>query len=411
MRINGGRLEPEEFSAFVKALRDAFDPKEFQIMLRDEMGWRILDREADDGFFTLMLNKAENDEETQALLLATLTKKPKSSLLNDFARQVGFSLQKQPSTTTSVPPPSANPSIQPSTQSPLERRVSELHSSLQPVLWRTLMEKRERQICLITVQGWEKAHGTGFLLGPDVVMTNYHVLKDVIDGPIPQSRVFLYFDYKLKEDGKTLESGSEHQLANDRWLLDHSEQDDLDKQSTEQCVDVDERHLDYALLRLKRKAGEELIDGTKRDWIEIPEMEYGFKPSTALLILHHPKGGTLTFDIDTRSVIEENTTKTRVRYTTNTERGSSGAPCFNANWELVALHQSGDPDFTHSAHYNQGIPIAAILRRLKRLGNEKYLGVHRKKTVRAKVPTEKPRPSAPQVKQVRSGACDESESA
>jgi hypothetical protein len=32
-------------------------------------------------------------------------------------------------------------------------------------------------------------------------------------------------------------------------------------------------------------------------------------------------------------------------------------------------------------------------------------------SVRAKVPTEKPRPSAPQVKQVRSGACDESESA
>lgn len=379
MRIKGHTLGTEDFDTFVNALRDAFGPKEFKIMLRDKMGWSVLDSEADDSIFTYMLDKAEKDEVTQELLAAALVKKPRSSLLNDFAHQIGFPSQEQLLTTPSVLPSSANLSPQLSTQSLLERQVSKLHSSLQPVQWRKLMEKCERQICLITVQGWEKTQGTGFLVGPDVIMTNYHVLKDVIDGPIPPSKVFIYFDYKLKEDGKSLEGGSEHQLANDHWRLDHSEYDDLDRQSTEQCVDVDERHLDYTLLRLKRKAGEELIDGIQRGWIEIPEIEYSFKPGAALLILHHPKGGVLTFDIDTRSVMEENTTKTRVRYTTNTERGSSGAPCFNVNWELVALHQGGDPDFTHSAHYNQGIPIVAILRRLKRQGNEKYLGGRRKK--------------------------------
>ena len=44
------------------------------------------------------------------------------------------------------------------------------------------MEMRERQICRIVIQ--ERDYGTGFLLGPNVIMTNYHILEDVIDGSI-----------------------------------------------------------------------------------------------------------------------------------------------------------------------------------------------------------------------------------
>lgn len=373
-RINDRRLEAEEFSAFIHALRDAFSPKDFKIMLRNELGWRVLDRDAEDGLFTYMLDQAEDNEQTLALLDAVLAKRPSNKLLIDFARRVDFVSQKQASTTSSTSTQAITPPFTTPVQTPLQRRISELHSSLQPVQWRTLMERQERCICLITIQSWNKTHATGFLVGPDVVITNYHVLKDVINGPIPSSRVSFSFDYKLKEDRKNLEHNSEHQLATDNWLLDHSEHDDLDERVNKQNIDITERHLDYALLRLKRKAGEESNTTGQRGWIEIPEMEYPFKANTPLLILHHPNGETLTFDIDTRSVITENASKTRVRYTTNTENGSSGAPCFDANWDLVALHQSGDPDFTHDASYNQGIPIAAILRSLKRRNNEKYLG-------------------------------------
>jgi hypothetical protein len=40
---------------------------------------------------------------------------------------------------------------------------------------------------------------------------------------------------------------------------------------------------------------------------------------------------------------------------TNTERGSSGAPCFTADWALVALHHAG------GATGNEGIPFTALL--------------------------------------------------
>ena len=45
------------------------------------------------------------------------------------------------------------------------------------------------------------------------------------------------------------------------------------------------------------------------------------------------------------SLLSSNANNTRVRYRTNTEEGSSGAPCFDKDWELVALHHSGDPNY------------------------------------------------------------------
>ena len=72
------------------------------------------------------------------------------------------------------------------------------------------------------------------------------------------------------------------------------------------------------------------------------------------------------------AIIGMNNNKTRVRYTTNTEGGSSGSPCFTINRELAALHHLGDPDFT--PRYNQGITMSAILALLEQRGHRDKLG-------------------------------------
>ena len=66
--------------------------------------------------------------------------------------------------------------------------------------------------------------------------------------------------------------------------------------------------------------------------------------------------------LDLQAVIKVNGNGTRVQYRTNTLGGSSGAPCFNKDWELVAMHHSGDPNFAplHHPEFNEGIPLAAI---------------------------------------------------
>ena len=74
-----------------------------------------------------------------------------------------------------------------------------------------------------------------------------------------------------------------------------------------------------------------------------------------IMIVQHPKAEPLALAVDTLGVQSLNANKTRVRYNTNTESGSSGSPCFNINWGLVALHHYGDPLYDQ-ARYNQGIP-------------------------------------------------------
>jgi hypothetical protein len=86
------------------------------------------------------------------------------------------------------------------------------------------------------------------------------------------------------------------------------------------------------------------------------------------MIVQHPIAGPLKLAIDTQGIIGLNENGTRIKYRTNTEPGSSGSPCFNVNWELIALHHAGDPDFSieHQPEYNQGVPFYAIYELLKK---------------------------------------------
>jgi hypothetical protein len=98
-----------------------------------------------------------------------------------------------------------------------------------------------------------------------------------------------------------------------------------------------------------------------------------------LLILQHPRAAPLMLALDTQGVTQRNANKTRVRYTTNSEPGSSGSPCFDMDWGLVALHHYGDPAYSDPAYndqpvYNQGIPIHMIRERLQRQNQAGALG-------------------------------------
>jgi V8-like Glu-specific endopeptidase len=77
--------------------------------------------------------------------------------------------------------------------------------------------------------------------------------------------------------------------------------------------------------------------------------------------------------LDTDAILGLNANNTRVRYTTNTERGSSGAPCFGLDWKLIALHHYGDPAYG-SPKYNQGVPIHLIRERIRHNGRGGYIG-------------------------------------
>ena len=232
-------------------------------------------------------------------------------------------------------------------------------------VWREKMAETEGRVCRIEFN--EHARGTGFLVGPDLVLTNYHVMEPLITGKLPSEQIACRFDYKVLADGSRSE-GAVARLHNNNWEVDGSPYSpaEAENQPDRELPTLDQ--LDYAVMRLERPIGREPIGANPssgappRGWIELngqPLLEQGMP----LLIAQHPAGSPLKLAFDTKSVIGVNGNGTRVRYATNTERGSSGSPCFSLDWQIVALHHLGDPSWK-SPKFNQGVPIGVIAKRL-----------------------------------------------
>jgi V8-like Glu-specific endopeptidase len=245
----------------------------------------------------------------------------------------------------------------------LETKIRDSGSTFDVLTWRTKLAEIEGRVCRIEFPELQ-ARGTGFLVAPDLVLTNYHVIQDVHKGVAIPGAVVARFDYKVLRDGVTVGAGTTYPLHND-WLVDHSQYSGSDFE-TQPAADAPPDKLDYALLRLAQRAGDQMLEGVPRKWIALPSVQHDFIQSPALYIVQHPEGKPMQVALDTQSVIKA--TPTRVRYTTSTEPGSSGSPCFSADWDWVALHHSGDPKYYQEGkkpEYNQGIPTSAIANLLR----------------------------------------------
>jgi hypothetical protein len=159
--------------------------------------------------------------------------------------------------------------------------------------------------------------------------------------------------------------GREFRLAAD-WLYDFSPYNAQEAAGQEDALPT-AGELDFALLRLAEAPGSQPVsektdDASPRSWVEISGRTYDFPQGSPLFIVQHPSGGPLKLALDTQAILGLNSNGTRVRYRTNTAAGSSGSPCFNSEWELVALHHSG------IVKYNEGVPVALIADFLKQRG-------------------------------------------
>jgi V8-like Glu-specific endopeptidase len=253
----------------------------------------------------------------------------------------------------------------------LELKIEETGTTFDILTWRQKIAEIEGRVCRIEFPS-RQARGTGFLIGPDLVMTNYHVIRKVHRKMVGYDKVVCRFDYKVLADGVSTGPGKPYTLAQ-KWLVDHSEYSELDFE-TSPSADAPADKLDYAILRLAGRAGDDAVAGdagqpVARRWIEVPPDEYNFMRDRALNIVQHPDGMPMQIAINSKAVIAA--TATRVRYTTTTQPGSSGSPCFSADWKWIALHHSGDPKYRKEGkkpEYNQGVPAAAIVTLLTQRG-------------------------------------------
>jgi hypothetical protein len=176
--------------------------------------------------------------------------------------------------------------------------------------------ERASGICRIELKDGRK--GTGFLVGPDLLLTNYHVFKmnegDDLQNNIAQA-TFRF--------GALTASGGDEAKGNP---VGAATKEPLSASPVAQ--------LDYVLLRLESAV-------TKIEGISALPFELG-KPTlhSGLNILQHPGGKAMMIALSANGVTGVYDDSGLFQYVTSAAGGSSGSPCFNDDWNVVGIHHA-----------------------------------------------------------------------
>lgn len=189
--------------------------------------------------------------------------------------------------------------------------------------------ERSLSVCKINVSlPHESGSGTGFLITPTLILTNWHVLKT------PEWALNSMAEFRYEEGQNPIVVSFDP----DRFFITNSS-------------------LDYTIVACSGYGIE-----------EIPTIPLLRNPAVItrnerVNIIQHPRGRKKEVSLHDNKV--DRIMSSVIHYTTDTEPGSSGSPVFNNQWDLVALHHAGE-ELGGGKAINEGVRIAAIVNDLLR---------------------------------------------
>lgn len=338
---------------FRKALNEAFDEPSMEMLTTDYFSpSRAFSRVSPPGFgktheYRLfeLINQAKTNDWLPDLVAAARERRPKNAAIGDLAGELGL---------TVTGPRLDNPSGR-----TLEELIQANAEFMNPAVFHELLPRLEGQVCWVDVPG---GGGTGFLVGPDLVLTNQHVIARVASGQARWQDVRCRFDYRQPLDGTELTEKRQTVIALAQpWLVDSRPPSPRDWDP--EHGDALAEETDSALIRLADPIGEVPVGGMTADqqaeprgWIDIGATPKPLTAGNQVFLLQHPKGKPLRLTIGT--VTGFNAAGTRLRYNANSLDGSSGSPVLNADLRLVGLHHAHDPAYPPA--WNQAIPFSLI---------------------------------------------------
>jgi hypothetical protein len=216
-----------------------------------------------------------------------------------------------------------------------------------------------RRVCKIEVvdKDGKLSSGTGFLVGPQAVLTNWHVIEPALDAEgkaEKAAKVVVVFDH-LQVRGS-----NDNEVAAD-WLIGSSKYHPIEKPTKELLAvnapaDGFDTYLDYAVIRLARPLGRE------RGYYAL---DPAHKPSVAakgsqVLLFQHPGGLKMFTAWGAGTSLLPTGIETRLRHTANATVGSSGGLLLDKDFKPVALHQCGFTDPAGNGVINGAIPTSCI---------------------------------------------------
>ena len=197
-------------------------------------------------------------------------------------------------------------------------------------------------MCWIDIPG---GGGTGFLVGPDLVLTNQHVIDRVAsnqarwqDVPLP-----VRLPSAVVAALPSRKEVTEVELA-EQWLVRQPSPSRYDWNPTLGDASAGKPTARSSGLRTRSAT---CLGGMSTDpeaeprrWIDTTVEPAPLTVGNQVFVLQHPRK---PLQLTVGTVTEFNTAGTRVRYDANSKDGSSGSPCFDADLQLVALHHAHDP--------------------------------------------------------------------
>jgi endonuclease G, mitochondrial len=170
-------------------------------------------------------------------------------------------------------------------------------------------------VCLVSVP-LSGETGTGVLIGDRLALTNYHVVEAVLAGGLKVAdAAMIELTFGKYGEGQPTISVT---LDDAEPILDWSPTGELD----------------FALLHLSKSIDDSTVKRAARLSISTP------RPKDPLSLLQHPKGGNMQLAPSMNAVAHVDDATGLIQYFANTSPGSSGAPCFDDQWEVVAIHHA-----------------------------------------------------------------------
>ncbi len=176
-----------------------------------------------------------------------------------------------------------------------------------------------RSVCRVEIgeaNGLVAGYGTGVMVSSRLLLTNNHVLESAETAAASRAE----FDYETDDDGR-LRRAVRFGLDPDAFF-------------------VTDPGLDYTLVAVDTVSA----DGqplARYAWIPLIEEQGKVIKGEYVNIVQHPNGEPKQVALRENQVVD--LMENFLHYKTDTAPGSSGAPVFNDEWELVALHHSGVP--------------------------------------------------------------------
>ncbi|MBZ9959311.1 trypsin-like serine peptidase [Mesorhizobium sp. BR1-1-14] len=194
-------------------------------------------------------------------------------------------------------------------------------------------------------------NATVFLVGPDLVLTAKHTFDDVQQLPQVPECFSVAFDHKFGDpivDHQQLlqRPGLRVVGLHPDWLVTSSPSvrwagtvANLNPQQIQELL----QGLDFALLRLATPVGNLPVQTgarARRGWLKVatPAGPFPFAANTQLAMPQHPGGLPLKHAFG--SITGPWDPTTRIIYQLDAARGSSGAPCLNADMDVIGVHSA-----------------------------------------------------------------------